>query len=144
MEIPKAYLHKSELNMTTMKEIISLMSVFTRLTGMEVNPRIHERSAYEFIQAYGDEAEKNLELVVRHIQNQNRKGDFKLSLRFDKLMNDLERTDGILAEARAVNRNRPIPLTPKEQVLASFRGSPEPTQTGSALTVGEILAKIKP
>lgn len=44
----------------------------------------------------------------------------------------------------ARHRNRPIPPTPKEQVIARFRGSSEVTSTGRPLTVGEILAKIKP
>lgn len=44
-----------------------------------------------------------------------------------------------------MNRNRPKPPTPREQVQRQF--SPvvgEATSTGSALTVGEILSRVKP
>ena len=82
-----------------------------------------------------------MELVVRYIQRENGKNDYKHSLRLSKLLDDLPRFNDLLslateAQTRMKNKTR----TPKEQALFEARRADEQPIKPPVKVSAEFLA----
>lgn len=125
-----------------MTELERCLSVYQSLTQLQVKPLIWESALTDFL-AHGYTPD-DLGLVVSHLLRENKRmKGAKFSLRLNTLLDwQYERFDSFLAEARAVQRNRPR-LDAKDVVLSQWRGVP-PTRTGAeAVKVSEVLRKLK-
>jgi hypothetical protein len=103
--------------------IESLVNKFNALTNGQARPNLYERQAWEFLKSF---TEADMELVVKYIQLENGKNDYKHSLRLSKLLDDLPRFNDLLslateAQTRMKNKTR----TPKEQALFEARRADE-------------------
>lgn len=124
-----------------MTELQPILAAYLKTTGRQCNYMVHEYALFAYHQA-GYTAE-DMTLVCQFLVRENRRNSYQYSLHLTKLIGDLARFDDILNDARAKERNRPKPPTPKEQVLAQFRPAIEQTLTGTtALTVKEVLRRI--
>lgn len=122
-------------------ELSAILGVYIQATGRQCNYMVHEYALFAYKQA-GFTAE-DMSMVCNFLVRENNRNNYKYSLHLTKLIGDLARFDDILCEARAVFRNRKPPPTPRQQVQQQF--SPvvgEPTQTGTAMSVQEILKRV--
>jgi hypothetical protein len=118
----------------------SLHSTYCAMTGHEPPYNLSERRWFEFNKAGLTEAD--LKLVLDHILYSNRKRDYKYSLRFDKIIGDLERFSDLLGEARASQRGRKtVQETAKEEVVKEFRRADNPIDTGTFQSAREVLKR---
>ena len=107
----------------TAQSIESLVNKFNSITNGQARPILYERQAWEFLKSF---SEADMELVVKYIQRENGKNDYKHSLRLSKLLDDLPRFNDLLslateAQTRMKNKTR----TPKEQALFEARRADE-------------------
>lgn len=125
-----------------MTDIPLLHAAWCRHANQDLNLMATERIFYELAKAGFTEAD--IGIVVNGMKRHNQRSDAKYKIHCHKVCGDLEFFASLLADFSAQNRNRPKPPTPKEQVQQQF--SPvvgEATSTGTALTVGEILSRVK-
>jgi len=121
------------------QSIESLVNKFNALTSGQARPILYERQAWEFLKSF---SEADMELVVKYIQRENGKNDYKHSLRLSKLLDDLPRFNDLLslateAQTRMKNKTR----TPKEQALFESRRADEPQPVKPPVKVSaEFLA----
>jgi len=122
------------------QSIESLVNCYNGLTNGVCRPRVYERAAWEFLQAGFTEAD--LTLVVKWLQRENGRNDFKRSIELRKLLLDMERFNDLLslateAQTRMKNKTR----TPKEQALFEARRADEPQPVKPPVKVSaEFLA----
>lgn len=119
----------------------SILAAYTKATGRQCNYMVHEYGLWAYKQAgFG---ESDMALVCSFLIRENSRNNYKYSLHLTKLIGDLARFDDLLCEAKAVSRNRKPPPTPREQVQSLLRPVVgEATQTGSAMSVQDILRKV--
>ena len=107
-----------------------------------------ERRWWEFEKAGFDK--EDLRLVIEHVKRLNSKRDagFRLSLRFDKVVGDLERMGDLLGEARADKRARDYKakhaFVPDKASVLRATGRPDEKQAPeNTLSAAEALARLK-
>ncbi len=107
-----------------------------------------ERRWWEFEKAGFDK--EDLRLVIEHVKRINSKRDagFRLSLRFDKVVGDLERMGDLLGEARADKRARDFRakhafVQDKASVLRATGRADSQEIPEACLSAKEALAKLK-
>jgi len=90
--------------MTTIIE--QLHNCYVEQTGLQVNLRVHERAWMDFIE-HGYTVD-DLRLVLQHLKRENRRMECcQFSVRLDRLLDfEYRHFDSMLAEARAIERNR--------------------------------------
>lgn len=88
------------------RSLRALHAVFCELSGQQPPYSTCERRLLEFHNA--GFAEDDLRLVIEHVKRENKKRDFgfQLSMRFDKLIGDIERFGDLLGSSRADKRAR--------------------------------------
>jgi len=120
---------------------VPILYEYTRLTGRAAPIAIYDASLFPFVRA-GFTAD-DMRTVVEHMLRENKRNHFQYGLKLSPLLNDLQRFNDLLEEAKAKNRNcRPAP-TAKEKALNQLRPAlgENLTSTG-ALTVKDILRKV--
>lgn len=107
-----------------------------------------QRRLLEFVNA--GFAEDDLRLIIEHIKHLNRKRElaYRLSLRFNHVVGDLERAGDILGEARAHKRARDFKAkhSYSEQKASVLRASGRPDAPAvpeRTMTAGEVLKGIR-
>ena len=116
---------------------------YVKLTGYEVRLDINYWTFKEFCEH--DYTVEDLRLVIRFIkaQNKDRSPGYKRSLRPSKVIGDLQRFDEDLAEAKAVFRNRPRPLSQRDIALQQLRPEVgERPQQNTSLSLKECFQRI--
>jgi hypothetical protein len=122
------------------KTITQFHSTWNQITGQELNLRATERLFYELWKL--EFTPDDLACVLKYMLAFNRKHpECPMKVQAHKVMGDPETFASVLAEARAKERNRPRPATPKEAVLQSFRpvANAEMQGNGSAHRLSEFL-----
>ena len=105
--------------MTTVERLQSFHALFCQLTERQLHFALHERVWYEFDRA--GFTENDLRIVIGWMKSSNRKHEWQYGFKLGNVIGDLARFDEILAEALAVQRNKPKAVSPREQVVAEFR-----------------------
>lgn len=106
--------------MTTMQpEAEEIVAQYIRLTGREARVAIYEHSLFDFIRA--GFSSTDFVCVVTFLLRENKRNKFQYSLKLGHLINDHQRFMDLLGEAKAKERNRIKPATPKEAVLQAWR-----------------------
>lgn len=123
--------------------ISEVLASYTKITGRDANAVVHDYGCGCFLMAGYSPAD--METVCKYLMRQNRQSgrDFQASLRLDRMFGDLARFDSLLAEAKAVFRNRIKPPTPRDQALREFRGCDQRTETGTAIDAKAAIQKLK-
>lgn len=96
----------------------SLHALYCRLTARTSNYALCERRWFEWSKHF---TQSDLETVLEFIRYENKRHDWQYSVKFSRLIGDLENFNDLLSEAKAVLRNRRPAKTPKEQALAQLR-----------------------
>lgn len=78
--------------------IIELHNCYISETGHMVPLMTAERRLNEFLNV--GFTKEDLQLIIRHIKTVNFKSTFQISLRFDKIVGDIERAGDFLGEAK--------------------------------------------
>lgn len=120
------------------QQLRSLHNIYILMTGQQPPYSTCERRWWEWSKA--GFAEDDLRLVIEHVKRENKKREFgfQLSLRFDKIIGDIERFGDCLGSARAEQRARDFkakhsyPVAKQEVLRATGRSDapplPEPQQ----------------
>ena len=117
------------------KQIEALIDAYNKLTNGVARAKIYECAAWNFLNS-GFSVE-DMELVVRWIQRENSRNDYKHSLDLRRLLSDLERFNDLLSRAtvwQAANTR-----TPKQAVVDNFRGFRAGNDKQVLKSVGEII-----
>lgn len=92
----------------------------------------------------------DLRLVIEHVRRENKKRDFgfQLSLRFDKIIGDIERFGDCLGSARAEKRARDFKAKhsyppAKAEVLRATGRSDQPPIPEGCMPLGEVLRQMR-
>jgi len=94
-------------------QLEALHGAWCHATGQELHFRSTERLFFDLHQM--EFTPDDIRTVVAHLKSLNAKSDVKYSLRANRVLGDLEFFSSSLAEAKATNRNRRQPMTPKQQ-----------------------------
>ena len=105
--------------MNNQERLQSLHALFCQLTERQLHFALHERVWHEFDRA--GFTENDLRIVIGWMKASNRKHEWQYGFKLGNVIGDLARFDEILAEALAVNRNKPKAATPREQVVKEFQ-----------------------
>ncbi len=118
-----------------------ILSEYSRLTGRNAPLSLYDASLFPFVRA-GFTAD-DMRIVIEFIQRENKRNHYQYGLKLGSLINDLQRFNDLLEEAKAKERNRRPATTPKEKVLSQLRPtvSENLTSTG-AMTVKDVLRKV--
>jgi len=116
--------------------LIDILSAYTSISGREARLPIYEHSLFDWVKA--GFTKSDMIIVLNFIIRENRKNDYKYSLRLGPLINDLQRFSDLLEEAKAKERNRKVAPTAKERVLKEFRGV-EHEPAANVRNIGEIF-----
>ncbi len=117
-----------------------LIHQYTHLTGREARVNVYEFALFDFFRA-GFTCDEFV-MVVTFLMRENKRNKFQYSLKLGHLLNDHSRFMDFLGEAKAKDRNKVLPPTPRESVLQDFRRtSPEPT--GAFLSAAEVISRLK-
>lgn len=123
-------------------QLLEILDAYTRLSGREAKLGVYEHSLFDWVRA--GFTKEDMITVINYINRENRRNDFKYSLRLGHLINDHQRFEDLLQEAKAKDRNRVKPPTERQKVLSEFRGTPAETEgTGTVRQWGDILKTIK-
>lgn len=128
-----------------MTTIQALHSVWNRITGQHLHMGVCsyelEHGWHLFLKAGHTEPE--LLLVVAYLQGEIRKGERKPgALRWSNCIGNVLRFEEELSLARGALRRKPEP-TPRERIVAQFRGTPEPPEKHDAKHVSELINNLK-
>ncbi len=82
----------------------AMHATYNRLTNQTLRFKPFERLWFDFQHAGYSSAD--LELVLTYMQRRNRKGGFEISLRLDRLLDDLARFESYRGEADLEARNK--------------------------------------
>jgi hypothetical protein len=127
--------------MTTTETLASILEAYTLLSGREAKLPIYEHSLFDWVRA--GFTKEDMIIVVQFIVRENRHNTFKYSLKLGHLINDHQRFNDLLEEAKAKERNRRPAMTPKEKVLSQLRPVMGETMTVTEIpTAGEILKRV--
>lgn len=123
---------------TKMNDQMKLLhTVWNQTTGQELHFKATERLFYELWKM--EFKPDDLLCVLKHVLAYNKTHTHApMKIQIHKLCGDLEIFASILAEARAKDRNRVKPATPKESVLSEWRGI-KPESNGNARSIGEFI-----
>lgn len=114
-----------------------LHSCWCTTTGQDLHFKATERLFYELWKM--EFKPDDLLCVLKHCLAYNKTHqNAQMKIQIHKLCGDLEVFASILAEARAKERNRIKPTTPKESVLSSWRGV-KPESNGNCHKLSEFL-----
>lgn len=103
-----------------MTPIEDLQATWCRLTGQELNRKALERMFFDFLNAAF--TADDLRCVVVNMQASNKRmTGAAFSFRVHRVIGDLEWFASMLGEARAMERNRIKPVTPRNEVLSQWR-----------------------
>jgi hypothetical protein len=131
--------------MTMQDQITALHAAWCESSGQlpeDVKLRLTERIWYELARA--EVTPQDIRSVVAHLLRQNRKnagGGRQFRINVSRVCGDVENFSSILGEARAVERNRRPPATPRETVLAQQRPVADPE--AARAQAGEQFAKLR-
>ena len=117
------------------EQIESLINRYNALTNGVARARIYECAAWSFLNT--GFTEDDLELVVKWIQRENSRNDYKHSLDLRRLLGDLERFNDMLSMAtvwKAANVR-----TPRQAVIDNFRRFRAGNDKAALKSVGEII-----
>lgn len=114
----------------------AIVNKYNELTGSVARPKVYERLTYEFM-AIGF-SQDDLELVVKHLQRENSKNDFKYSLDLRRLLSDHENFNDHLSRATAIKSRQ---RTPAQQTLHEFRRITPEDAKDSFRTIGDVIKK---
>ena len=121
-------------------QIKSLHACWCAVTGQELNARATERLFYELWKM--DFTVDDLQTVLKYMLTYNRKHPAcPMKIQVHKCLGDLSVFASVLAEAKAIERNRIKSPTPKQQVLQSFRPTVEELGNGRVHHISELLRK---
>jgi hypothetical protein len=122
-----------------MNTVPELHSLWNALTGQQLHERAFERRWFEFGKLFtGDD----LITVVRYMKFRNKQMDgAQYSFNAHRVVGDLERFASILAEAKAIHRNRRKPETDKDRVL-KMTGRPDTHREKLPRSVFEVLKAV--
>ena len=102
------------------EKLKALHACWCHMTGQELHFKATDRLFYEMFKM--DFTTDDLLCVLKHVLSYNRTHpNAQMKVQVHKLLGDLEVFASILAEARAKERNRVKPLTPKESALEAWR-----------------------
>ena len=118
-------------------QIESLIAKYNELTNGVARVRIYENCAWSFLNE--GFTVTDLELVVKWIQRENSRNDYKHSMDLRRLLGDLERFNDHLSRATAWKAANV--RTPKQQVVDNFRGFRASNDGAVLKTVAQVLAK---
>lgn len=117
-----------------------ILNEYTRLTGRSAPLGLYESSLFSFVRAGFTVAD--MTLVLNFILRENSKNHFKYGLKLGTMINDLQRFNDLLEEAKARRRNHIPPPTNREKVLQEF--SPVVVEGGQSPAVkmpNELVAQ---
>jgi hypothetical protein len=114
----------------------AIVNKYNELTGAVARPKVYERLAFDFM-AIGF-SQDDLELVVRHLQRENAKNDFKYSLDLRRLLSDHQTFNDHLSRATAIKSRQ---RTPAQKVLNEFRRITPEDAKDSFRSIGEVIKK---
>jgi hypothetical protein len=116
-----------------MKALHDLHSAWQDASGQEVNYRATERIFYAAHQM--DFTPDDVKIAVKHLIRFNNKNEgAKFRINVFKIIGDLESFAALVAEARAVDKNRRHAPTPKQQIQRAYEQVQDAEQS-SLLTV---------
>ncbi len=122
-------------------QIKLLHSCWCTTTGQELHFQASQRLFYEVAKL--EFTPDDLLCVLKHVLAYNTTHTHApMKVQVHKLLGDLEVFASILADARARERNRVSPPTPKESVLNQFRGI-TPEKPGNCLPVAEVFEAMR-
>lgn len=122
-------------------------ATYNRLTDQQLKFKPFERLWADFSRAGYTSAD--MELVVEYVQAWNRKSDYKISLRLNKLLDDLARFEGYRGEADLEARVRAAKArqwkaSPSQQARAAMcQHEPVPPETEPRLAREVVLANLE-
>lgn len=126
----------------------TLHRIYCDITGQSPPYLTCERRLAEFLNA--GFAEDDMRLIVEYVKRENRKRDFgfQLSLRFDKIVGDLERAGDLLGSARADKRARDHKAKhsysqDKASVLRATGRPDAPEAPDQCVSASEALRRLK-
>lgn len=127
--------------MTPTDQIATLHAAYCELTGFELGRDYARDYAWHEFVKRGFTLD-DLKMVVFEVRKGMAGGyRFQGSLKFRNLIEDLNRFEEDLAEARANLRNRRPPPSAKERVLEAS-GRPASVRTGTARTVETVVSNV--
>ncbi len=114
--------------MTTHEHLITeLHDLWCSTTNQELHKKATERLFYEFISA-GFNSD-DLTCVLKYMQGSNRKGGGRYKIQCHKILGDHEVFASILAEAKAIERNRRKAATASEKIMQQYEKVVDPEQS---------------
>ncbi len=119
--------------------LLALHQKFCELTGNDTNDLRFQKHWVRYFYELHHEGftGEEMELVIRYVQNQNKKSEFKRKLVPSKVIGDLERFCEDLSEAKRLQKLR---ATPRQQALDAFRGHRAPEDTSlRAVSIRDVL-----
>lgn len=124
------------------EQLQSLHACWNQVTGQDLHFKATERLFYELWKM--EFKPDDLLCVLKHVLQYNKTHqNAQMKVQVHKLLGDLTVFASILAEARARERNRIKPHTPKENVLAEFRGGFVEVPTAKPRHVSEIFDEMR-